>query len=154
MSHYFLLCYVTCTHCLVQLADSWPANHFPASSVWLVNEIINFLFFLFPLFSIILNSLVYFTDMKGVRLVEYCLIKLNDRLNGCRISEEINPFSTHIKENLSSFLLSSLTWLLSIDEESFQLWGRTMHLKKTRFSFQNNFPISEHEPRPHVLDRV
>ena len=82
------------------------------------------------------------------------LFNLNWTIDWCRISEEINPFSTHIKENLSSFLLSSLTWLLCIDEESFQLWGRTMHLKKTRFSFQNNFPISEHEPRPHVLDRV
>ena len=45
-----------------------------------MNEMIHFPFFLFSLFSNISNSLVHFTDMKRVGLVEYCFMKLNDKL--------------------------------------------------------------------------
>lgn len=45
-----------------------------------MNEIIYYLFLPFSLISDILISLVHFTDMKGIELVECCKMKLKNKL--------------------------------------------------------------------------
>lgn len=116
-------------HCLVQLTVSCELILYLCNFKLVCDDIIHFLFILCSLFSKIFTSSALFKDMKGVRLVEYCLMKLNDK--PVLDFKEINhfPFLTQGINN------SHYMWLV----ESTNSRVKRIVLKETGSYYRNSF---------------